>query len=46
LCDIAISPMDVCFRGKSGHAADITGMTASDPQRSLQKTVPWTHCFA
>jgi hypothetical protein len=26
-CDIARSQMDVRFRGKSGHAADITAMT-------------------
>ncbi len=34
LCDIAISPMDFRFRGKSGRAADITGTTEFDPKRS------------
>jgi hypothetical protein len=29
-CDIARSRMDVRFRGKSGRAADITGMTEFD----------------
>ena len=33
-CDIARSRMDVRFRGKSGRAADNTGMTESDPLRS------------
>jgi hypothetical protein len=33
-CDIARSRMDVCFRGKSGRAADITGTTEFDPIRS------------
>ncbi len=33
--DIARSRMDVRFRGKSGHAADITGMTELDPKRSF-----------
>jgi hypothetical protein len=35
-CDIARSRMDVRFRGKNGHAADITGMTESDPERSFE----------
>jgi hypothetical protein len=30
LCDIARSRIDVRFRGKNGHAADITGMTEFD----------------
>src|SRR5258708_32074857 len=34
-CDIARSRMDVRFRGKSGRAADITGMTESDPLRKF-----------
>src|SRR5260221_4976314 len=33
-CDIARSRMDVRFRGKSGRAADITGTTEFDPNRS------------
>ena len=32
-CDMARSQMDVRFRGKSGRATDITGMTESDPNR-------------
>jgi hypothetical protein len=31
LCDIARSRIDFRFRGKSGRAADITGMTEFDP---------------
>jgi hypothetical protein len=31
-CDIARSRMDVCFRGKSGRAADITGTTEFEPE--------------
>jgi hypothetical protein len=30
-CDIARSRTDVRFRGKNGHAADITGTTEFDP---------------
>jgi hypothetical protein len=30
-CDIARSRMDVRFRGKSGHASNITAMTGFDP---------------
>src|SRR5713226_3879595 len=30
-CDIATSRMDVRFRGKNGHAADISGTAESDP---------------
>jgi hypothetical protein len=33
--------MDVRFRGKSGRAADITGMTELDPERSF-----YHPCFA
>jgi hypothetical protein len=32
--DIATSWIDFRFRGKNGHAADITGMTESDPNPS------------
>ncbi len=34
-CDIARSRMDVCFRGKSGRAADITAMTELTQNRSF-----------
>jgi len=30
--------MDVCFRGKSGRAADITGTTEFDPTADISRT--------
>jgi len=33
------------FRGKSGHATDITGMTEFDPKRSFG-SIRWTDEFA
>jgi hypothetical protein len=39
--------MDVRFRGKSGHAADITGTTELDPDRTSKPRlcVFETHCL-
>jgi len=34
-CDIARSQMDVRFRRKNGHAADITGTTEFDPEPAI-----------
>jgi hypothetical protein len=41
--DIARSRMDVRFRGKNGHAADITGMTESDPLRKSVAKIAVMH---
>jgi hypothetical protein len=34
-CDIVRSRIDFRFRGKNGHAADITSMTEFDPEQTL-----------
>src|SRR6266446_7078803 len=36
-CDIARSRLDFRFRGKNGHAADITRMTESDPKAVISR---------
>ena len=46
LCDIARSRIDFRFRGKSGRAADITGMTEFDQLRHgrLKTFAAQKHC--
>jgi hypothetical protein len=36
-CDIARSRLDFRFRGKNGHAADITGTTEFDPNAVMER---------
>jgi len=40
ICDIAISQIEICFRCRTGHTADITATTGLDPERSLAGSNP------